>query len=647
MNRAERRRLEKEAKKRAIKSGGDPAADMLSPAAAQTLNLALQHHGAGRLPEAEAAYRQVLSENPKHAATLHFLGVIAYQSGKPDAAVELIERALAAKPTLFEAWNNLGAAYRQLGRTADAIASYEKAIAIKPDYAEAHFNLGNALSGTGDTDGAVAAFRRAVEIEPAHAAAHNNLGNALKVQGQLEAAAASYGDAIRAKPDFAEAQNNLGTALLDLGRPEEAGAALRRALALMPGVAETHVNLGNALADLGRADEALESYGEALRLQPEYAEAHFNMGNALRDFGRAGDALAAFDKAVALRPDYVDAHVNRGNVLQDLRRLDDAEASYRHALEIDPAAAEAATNLGLLQLLRGNFADGWRNYAWRFRRRDVALKPREYDRPKWTGDSLAGRGIFVYPEQGYGDTIQFARYLPMLQAMGADVTFEVPAPLGRLFEAGAFSGKLVAEGETPAPFDCHASLLELPRLLGTTAETIPPPGDMPAVPEDLASAWVARLGGTGGLKVGIVWGGRPTHANDANRSLPPEALKPLADVPGVRLHSLQVGRDGEAGQVFGAAMHDLAPDLGDFADTAAAMLLLDLMISVDTSVAHLAGTLGRPVWTLLPFTPDWRWQLDRDDSPWYPSMRLFRQESGGDWPGVVGRVQRALFELAQ
>ena len=646
MNRAERRRLEKEAKKRAKKSGGDPAADVLSPAAAQTLNLALQHHGAGRLPEAEAAYRQVLSENPKHAATLHFMGVIAYQSGEPGAAVELIERALTAKPDLFEAWNNLGAAYRQLGRTAEAVASYEKAIAIKPDYAEAHFNLGNALSAAGDPESAIAGFRRAVEIQPAHAAAHNNLGNALKAQGRLEAAAASYADAIRRKPDFAEAQNNLGTALHDLGRPVEAEAAFRRALALTPAAPETHVNLGNTLADLGRADEALASYGEALRLQPGYAEAYYNMGNALRDFGRAGEALAAFDKAVGRRADYVDAHVNRGNVLQDLRRLDDAEASYRRALEIDANSAEAATNLGLLQLLRGNFADGWRNYAWRFRRRDVVFRPRDYDKPAWTGDALAGRSIFVYPEQGYGDTVQFARYLHMLQALGADVMFEAPAPLGRLFEAGAFSGNLVTEGEPPATFDCHASLLELPRLLGTTAETIPLPGDMLAVPDDLTARWARQLGGTG-LRVGIVWGGRPTHTNDANRSLRADALKPLADVSGVRLFSLQVGRDGEAGQVFGAAVRDLAPDLGDFADTAAAISELDLVISVDTSVAHLAGTLGRPVWTLLPFTPDWRWQLDRDDSPWYPSMRLFRQDNAGDWPGVVGRVQQALSELAQ
>lgn len=275
------------------------------------------------------------------------------------------------------------------------------------------------------------------------------------------------------------------------------------------------------------------------------------------------------------------------------------------------------------------------------------VKPREYASPAWAGEDLAGCTLFVYPEQGYGDAIQFARYLPMLVAKGAKVAFEAPAPLRRLFEAGGFVGTLVGAGEAPLGFDCHAALLDLPGLLGADAATIPPPGGVLGVPEDLVQKWAARIGAPDGLRVGIVWAGRPTYVNDRNRSLAPDALLPLAEVSGLRLYSLQLGHDGAAEAAFGGAVADLAPHIEDFADMTAAMLALDLVISVDTSAAHLAGALGRPVWTLLPFTPDWRWQLERDDSPWYPAMRLFRQQRAGDWPDVIARVADALAQSVE
>ena len=646
MNRAERRRREKEARKRAKRSGADPTADVLSPAAEQALAAAAQHHGAGRLTEAEAGYRQVLAENPNHPVVLHLAGVAAYQLGNGDDAVGLMERAVGVKPDFFEALNNLGAAYRALDRTDDAIASYRRAIAVKPDYAEAHFNLGNALHQQGELAEARQSFLRALEIAPTYAEAHNNLGNVVKALGRLDEAVSSFRDAVAHRPDFAEAHNNLGTALLALNEPAAAARSLRDALALSPELIEAHNNLGNALAELGQTDAALARYAEALKLDPDHAEAHYNMANVLMDAGRAEDALAAFDRAIACRAEYVDAHINRANALQALRRLTDAEAAYERAIELDADSAEARTNLGLLQLMGGNFEDGWSNYGARFRRRDVALRRRAYAPPHWAGEPLQGRTVFVYPEQGFGDTIQFARYLPMLAAQGANVAFEAPAPLHRLFETGGFTGTLLCEGETPGAFDFHASLLELPGLFATTIDIIPPPADLLAPPPELANAWAERIGKDDGFRVGLAWAGRPTHANDRNRSLPAAMLVTLAGMAGVRLYSLQVGRDGEAGDAFGDDIIDLAPELEDFADTAAAMQALDLVITVDTSLAHLAGALGRPVWTLLPFIPDWRWQLDRDDSLWYPSMRLFRQQRLGDWPGAVGAVAGALRDAA-
>ena len=426
------------------------------------------------------------------------------------------------------------------------------------------------------------------------------------------------------------------------GQLQEAETVYRQILDIKPDFAEAHSNLGTVLQDLGRMDEAVPSYHKALAINPDYAEAHYNLGIAFKELGRLEESVASYQKALAIKPDHADAHNNLGNAFKDMGKLDEAVASYRKALAIKPDYVQAHGNLGLISLLMGDFETGWPEYSWRQFEDDSVLKIRAYPQPFWDGGDLTGKTIFVYPEQGLGDIIQFVRYLPMVRQRGGYVAFDVPLSMVRLFRGLDGIDIALKHGDTLPPFDCHIPLLEFPRLFGTTLDTIPASAAYLHADKELTGAWAERLGPRQGFRIGLVWGGNPGHLNDHNRSIDPELFRPLIETPGVEAFSLMVGRDGEAARVFGDGLSDLAPHLGDFADTAAAIAHLDLVISVDTAPAHLAGALGAPVWTLLPFNPDWRWMLDRDDSPWYPSMRLFRQETPGDWEGVFQEVETAL-----
>ncbi len=486
----------------------------------------------------------------------------------------------------------------------DAVASYREALRIEPDYAKAHYNLGNVLQEQGRLDDAVACYREALRIEPALADAHNNLGNALQKQDRLDDAVTCYREALRIESDYAMA----------------------------------HYNLGDALQKQDRLDDAVACYREALRIDPDYADAHNNLGNALKEQGRLDDATACYREALRIEPDYAAAHNNLGAALKDQGRLDDAVACCREALRIEPDYAEAHFNLGMFHLLMGRFDDGWSEYKWRWRVKGDATRPREYREPLWNGGDLAGQKIYLYAEQGIGDTIQFVRYLPLIAERGGQVIFESPAPLFRLLRDIDGATTVIPRGEPSGAFDCHAALLDLPRILHTTLETIPASIPYLRVNPDLKKAWATRLGPSQDFRIGIVWAGSPLQVDDHNRSMDVSLFEPLTQIPGVSIYSLQIMRNGEATKILGEGLTDLAPDVIEFTETAAAIVNLDLVVSVDTAVVHLAGALGRPVWTLLPFSHDWRWLLGRDDSPWYPTMRLFRQEKHGDWKGVIGRV---------
>ena len=407
------------------------------------------------------------------------------------------------------------------------------------------------------------------------------------------------------------------------------------------------VPLGLALHDAGRFEDALGCYDKALTEKPDYADAYLNMGNALRELGRPDAAAVSFQKAIVLNRDLFEAHNNLGNVLMDLDRFEASAACYAKAISLKPDDPGAHKNLGIINLLLGDFEIGWPEYSWRRLEDDPVFKIRAYSQPLWDGEDLTGKTILVYPEQGLGDTIQFVRYLPMVRERGGHVVFDAPLPMVRLFKDLDGVDVMVKSGDSFPLFDYHVPLLELPRLFDTTPDTIPAADAYLSADKDLVSAWTERLGPKEGYRIGLVWGGNPSHLNDRNRSIAPELFRPLAETPGVSAFSLMVGRDGECGRVFGSAVTDLAEDLTDFAETAAAIANMDLVISVDTAVVHLAGALGTPVWSLLPFNPDWRWMLDRDDSPWYPSMRLFRQEKRKDWESVLGRIAAELAERVQ
>jgi len=426
------------------------------------------------------------------------------------------------------------------------------------------------------------------------------------------------------------------------GRLTEAVACYRLAVGLMPDWAELANNLGVALEAQGRLEQAASEYSRALRLKPEYAEAHFNLGNALRGLGRLSEAVASYERALELKPDHVETHCNLGSALQDLGRLDRAMACYERALALKPDAGNPQFNRALLQLLRGDFAAGWRNFEGRWRTRKA---PRGFPQPLWRGEPLRGARILLHAEQGLGDTLQFLRYVPLVQQAGGTVVLDVSARLRRL--AGQLPGlsAVVASGEPLPPFDWQCPLMSLPLALGADG-AIPAETPYLLVPEQALKAAETLSWPSGKPRVGLAWAGNPTHAKDRFRSMALGLLAPLFGVEGVRFFSLQMGPAAAERAAYADRLTDLAPATSDMADTAAQMTHLDLVITVDTAVAHLAGALGRPAWVLLSCAADWRWQLRRCDSPWYPTVRLFRQPGLGEWEPVVEAVRRALSERA-
>ena len=532
-------------------------------------------------------------------------------------------------------------------RFQQAAEGYWKVMEANPGHTQATYLLGMVMHEIGENEKAIELISQALAFGYGGAEEYCNLGIIYNQLGRLEDVVECQKQSIARDPQYTAAYFNLGNAYRDLSQPEAAIEALQTAVAQKPDFPQAYNNLGLAQYDAGRFEDALACYDKALTSKPDYTDAYLNMGNALRELGRPDAAAVSFQKAIVLDHDLFEAHNNLGNVLMEQDQLEAAAASYATAIGLKPDDPGAHKNLGIISLLQGDFETGWPEYSWRRLEDDPVFKVRNYKQPFWDGEDLTGKTIFVYPEQGLGDIIQFVRYLPMLRQRGGRVAFDIPLPMARLMWDLDGIDVSLKDGDTLPPFDYHIPLLELPKLLGTTLDTIPAAKAYLHVDKNLVEAWGERLGRKEEFRIGLVWGGSPDHLNDRNRSIEPELFRPLVETPGVSALSLMVGRDGEAGRVFGDVVTDLAPDLGDFADTAAAIANIDLVISVDTAVAHLAGALGTMVWTLLPFNSDWRWMLGRDDSPWYPSMRLFRQEKREDWEGVIERVAAELADLAK
>jgi tetratricopeptide (TPR) repeat protein len=586
----------------------------LQPAeCADMLRRALALHQSGQLAEAEKLYAAVLAAQPEQFDALHLYGVLMHQRGEHAQALGLIARALKSNARSAPAHSNYGNVLAILNRHEEAVASYDQALALSPDYAEALFNRGNTL----------------IQL------------------GRVDEALASYDKAVACKPRYAEALIGQGNALYALGRFAEALGSFERVLALAPNFAEIHNNCGNALWRLKRPREALARYDAALALKPNYADAHNNRGNALLDLNQTEDALQSVDHALALKPDYPDALVNRGNALHDLGHDGEALASFERAIALNPQLAEAHWNKALLHLSRGEYETGWPGYEWRWRR--AGATSRDFAQDQWRGEDIGGKTILLHAEQGFGDVIQFARYIPMVAARGAKIILEVPEALMPLL--GGLDGvtAMLRRGESLPPFDLHCPLMSLPLAFGTTLATIPAAVPYLRAPDERMNTWRARLPRTTKPRVGLVWSGKPSHNNDHNRSLALSQLTPLLALAGVEFVSLQRDlRDTDRAVLAKfPAMLRLDEALADFADTTAIIEQLVLVISADTAVAHLAGALGKLVWILLPFVGDWRWLTGRDDSPWYPTARLFRQSALGDWDSVIARLVAELAAMAK
>jgi len=600
-------------------------------------------HQAGRLAEAEQTYNQILATQPDHFDSLHLLGIVFHQRGDHAQALRHIDRALKINPNNVPALNNRGIALRELKRFADALVSYDRALALWPDYADALLGRGSALKELKRFEEALASYDRALMLRPGLAEAHANRGNVLLSLERFEEALASYDRALALRPDLAEAHANRGSALQELKRFAEALASHDRALALRPDYAEARFNRGNALHALKRFDEALADYERALALRPDYVEVLANRGITLHELKRFAAALASQDRALALRPDYAEAFVNRGVTLHELKRFDEALASYARAIALRPDFAQAHYNDAVCRMLTGDFDRGWQKLEWGWDTAQLKNLKREFSQPLWLGsDEIAGKTVLLHGVHGFGDTMQFCRYVPRVVERGARVILEVQEPLRELMGTLPGAAQIVSRGEPLPDFDLHCPLLSLPLAFGTRLSTVPAQTPYLRASPRAVTEWNARLGPR--PRIGLAWSGRPEHNNDHNRSMRLSTLlSPLAGFEATYVSLQREVREDDAPVLQGRSdIHHFGEELKSYADTAALIANLDLVISVDTSVAHLAGALAKPVWILLPFIPDWRWLLDREDSPWYPTARLFRQDETRGWDSVMARVHAAL-----
>ncbi len=602
----------------------------------------------GKWQEAKQLFNRALIDNPHDQAALNGLGVVHFNQADMEAAIRCFEQLLALNPDHAGARTNLGNALQKQGYIEAAINCYRQAIALQPHSAEAHNNLGHALLQQGAIEDAMACLQRAVDLQPNSSEAHNNLGSIYFKQGKVNDALAHFRQAVALRPDHAEARNNLGSALLEQGAIDEAIEVFHSALAINPTASEAHYNLGSALQNKQDFNAAIECFQRAISLEPNFANAFNNHGIALHALGRLQEASDQFRHALRLRPDFADALTNLGNVLYDSEDIDAAIACHSKAIALQPDHASAHNNLALALLMQGDYKRGWREYEWRFSalKGFTSLHATPAATP-WDGTPLQpGDRLLLVSEQGLGDTLQFMRYALPLRARGIDVSLSAPAKLHGLIQASGIHPRPLLNEEAEAVSEgWWIPLLSLPARLGVSIEhplhTAPyiHPGD------EAVARWRDLLASERRPIVAINWQGNPDHelGGSRGRSLPLEAFAPLARRSGGSLLSLQKGFGSE--QLAACSFRDRfvacqsrVDESWDFQDTAAIIAHCDLVISSDTSIAHLSGGMGQTTWVLLKHMPEWRWGPRGESSAWYPSMRLFRQRRPGDWAELLERV---------
>lgn len=612
-----------------------------------TFQQAIALHQQGQLEQAQVLYECVLSIQTDNADAWHLSGVIALQKQDfPTAAVRIGE-AIKLNASQAVYYVNQGIALKELGQLAAAVSCYDKAIALQPNYAAAYYSRGNALKDLQQLNAAVESFDQAIALQPNDLLAHLNRGLALHALQKYDAAAASFDCVIALQPEHAQAHYHRGIAMHESDRLLEAIASYDQAIALNPANASALYNRGIALTALQQSDAALASYNQAIAVAPNYAEPHYNRGNLLQEKQQFEAAIASYENATSIKPDYVQAHYNRGIAQQACNRLDAAVASWDQAIAIQPDLVEAHWNKSLALLLGGHFDQGWALYEWRWKREEQITSNRNFHQPMWTGvEPLEGQSILLYHEQGFGDTLQFCRYVQQVAEKGARVIVEVPRPLINVLKGLGGVSEWVAIGEPRPAFNYHCSIVSLPVVFQTTLATIPCANAYLRADERQIAKWTQILDAKTRPRVGIVWSGNPKHKNDHNRSIPLAML--LRAIPDcVEVVSLQKELRSEDASVlrgFPLVRH-FGEELHDFSDTAALSSMMDVVVSVDTSVAHLSAALGQLTWVLLPYSPDWRWLLDRTDSPWYASVALYRQQAVGDWTQPLDKLRTDLIKL--
>ncbi len=577
----------------------------------------------------------------------------AHRAGNLGEAERLYLATLAAEPQNADALALLGALLDQKGDAAQAIGYIQHALRLDPQAALFHFYLGNAFMSSGDLGQAAASFREAIALQPNMPEAHYNLGNALRAMGAWEEAERAYAKTLQLAPRHAEARNNLALIYERDGRLADAVRELQQAVNDQPAYAEGWLNLCNLAEKNGDYESSLQAGQKACALAPQNPSCWLGLGVALNRLERHEESLAAYQKALGLKPDWVEVWDNIGQTYQFMNRLDDAEAAFRKTVELSgqTVANEDARrvdereygnrhwHLALLELLKGDYRRGFARYRARFEEVGGLKRP-DWPQPVWQGEALAGKTILIGDEQGLGDCLMMARFLPVLKARGARVKLLVNPVLAPLFGGWDGADEVIPRGQPVSGFDFHASIFDLPYALGTTLESVP--ARVPYLPVPKPDE-ATLLPPESLLKAAVVWAGAPKHKHDARRSIPLQVFSGLFEVPNVRFYSLnRDARPGDRDRIAACTVTDLAPRLRHMADSARFMAQMNLVITCDTATAHLAGGMGIKVWNLLPFSPDWRWLTDRDDSPWYPTMRLFRQPKAGDWETVIQRVKDAL-----
>ncbi len=630
----------------------------LQQALALQPQLAKAHHNLGsvfaaenRTTEAIASYRQALEIDASLAPAHYAIASLLNDAQRYSEAIPHLQALMHSQKSpdilvqLADTLQNAGS----LVAAADELEKYASTFSDTPFYLN---RLGNARLELRQFSGAMAAYEHAIAIAPENPLAYNNLGVALLKQHMLDEAVAAFRKAVALAPENPDFLFSLGSALTDRGKTDESIPLLEQGTKRWPNNVNGLTNLGLAYVTARQAKRGLPPLQQALLLEPNDPELHNNLGAAYEALNEYEQAATCYRQALNIKADYPQPLNNLGNIALAKLDLDEAISFYQQGIALEPNLADAHMNLGLVHLLRGEFEEGWREYEWRRFATSEKNKQQSFSQPEWQGEPIIGKRILLHAEQGLGDTIQFARYARLVKEREqATVILQCQPPLTRLLQSAKGIDTLVDTDTQLPAFDIHASLLSLPHRLKTTIDSIPDQAPYLAAEPDLKSDWTERLKQFTGLRIGFAWAGNPTHRNDKNRSCELAPFLSLSELPGTVFFSLQKGpasaelprKTGTSGQ----KIFDFTNELKDFADTAALLANLDLLITVDTSLAHLAGAIGIRTWLLLPYSPDWRWLLARSDSPWYKNLRLFRQEAIGDWPSVFKQIQHCLLQLSK